>query len=770
MCDIPCGRLGLVMSPEKTSLTTQLSQSQQKLSDLAALFRTGSARAAYDATARNDIPGIIVLNSGQLVYSHQLKKNVSEKGFLAQPRKDALEEQAAIDDKWNRVPGHKNPQEHVNTMLERVIPKLTNSGVRIWLIGVSDGAENLIQYMDGRLSKDDLKMIIPSRTVKAMALMHPTHNADQVSLPLRTRPSVGQLTLSLLAQVKSELAKLKLSARAKCWVISDETSGTVLATAPTAAAHARDYEGAVYSDPIPVPKPIRRAKVEARRMSELTALHGSPGHSPDSKSPYANANYRRGRAVTLGSGQLSVHTPGIPLPPMFGNILPLSPKIPRLDPTTVKPPSDGSEDESPTDPKKPSALQEHENRQKERKERLRKLGLAKDANSPSYLDQNAIETFAPGEVTQIRKQGELARKSAKLRAGGDNKDAKKMSVIEEAEHTHRESDPNAYARYIRETILNNPHAMHALTIGTRQNWPTSDTNSENVDFTPSSSLPDRTLKGRDACMMPNNANFGDSAGVHYARAEGISPVPRGGPDPFMLRSALNDHLLRYGGELGERAARGESVASSRGEGDPAVYSASEYSDQASEHSEEQQPALLKGGDYDNDEGMWMKPYKSDSSTEPQKKKEMGERDAMQQAARLGKTPGTYPDVDDEEFGGVQLETPVSETASSISDYASATSHQPNLGENNTDVESNGNGRADSETMADSAVGSDDDALALVSQDADDTGTGNAAHDNAQMGEMLTVSSGVDDLIELIFPAVMDDVLAWFVEMSHKSEY
>lgn len=132
-----------------------------------------------NVTLIKDTPGIIVLNPGQMLYSHKLEKNISFETWRAMPKANALEVAASIHPFHNRVPGHKNPQEHINTVLEHIIPQLTREKTRIWVIAVSDGAEHFINYMNARLS-DERKMILPGRPTKGMGFINPTHDPEKV--------------------------------------------------------------------------------------------------------------------------------------------------------------------------------------------------------------------------------------------------------------------------------------------------------------------------------------------------------------------------------------------------------------------------------------------------------------------------------------------------------------------------------------------------------------------------------------------------------------
>lgn len=142
-----------------------------------------SVMSAIKDSGAKDGPGIVVLNTAELHYSHQEHKGYSIQGWLARDRNDALEWPHEIEYQYNRVPGHKTAQKHVNTVLGSVLPKLTSSEARLYLITVNDASEYLVTYMNGRLQDPYRKMMVPGRRTKALAFIEPTHNPNDVSVP-----------------------------------------------------------------------------------------------------------------------------------------------------------------------------------------------------------------------------------------------------------------------------------------------------------------------------------------------------------------------------------------------------------------------------------------------------------------------------------------------------------------------------------------------------------------------------------------------------------
>ena len=132
---------------------------------------------------KDDIPGVIILNPGQLLYSHELNKVMSLNSWYARAKCSAVGGTYVINDNHNKMPGHKNAKEHVYTIFDHVLPKLIDSKAKLFVIGITDGAENFINYMQARTcaGKDaPCKPDGPAAQVKTMAFMNPTHDPLQL--------------------------------------------------------------------------------------------------------------------------------------------------------------------------------------------------------------------------------------------------------------------------------------------------------------------------------------------------------------------------------------------------------------------------------------------------------------------------------------------------------------------------------------------------------------------------------------------------------------
>jgi hypothetical protein len=189
-------------------------------------------------------PGIIILNPGELLYSNELHKNMSQKAWLARPKKNALESDIKIDNKHNRVPGHENHDAHIRTVLERVVTKIVNKDARLFIVGMSNGAESMMKYYDEKydaLGAANEKAF--AGAPHAVALMESTHSHDQLS---------------------SEEFKnfLKTPYCAKSYIVDERPKGTFLTQPGDEAQETRDRQRSV--------EDIRETAITARVREDST--------------------------------------------------------------------------------------------------------------------------------------------------------------------------------------------------------------------------------------------------------------------------------------------------------------------------------------------------------------------------------------------------------------------------------------------------------------------------------------------------------------------
>ncbi|RYO79930.1 hypothetical protein DL762_007903 [Monosporascus cannonballus] len=96
-------------------------------------------------------PGIILANTGQLLWCPSAGRALTRHAFDAAPMKSAVHEGRLVDEHRNRVPGNHSVAEHVRYVFESVIPAFVDprKEARIDVVAVGDAVEAVQRYLDG---------------------------------------------------------------------------------------------------------------------------------------------------------------------------------------------------------------------------------------------------------------------------------------------------------------------------------------------------------------------------------------------------------------------------------------------------------------------------------------------------------------------------------------------------------------------------------------------------------------------------------------------
>ncbi|TKA74246.1 hypothetical protein B0A55_05684 [Friedmanniomyces simplex] len=194
-------------------------------------------------------PGVIILNPGELLYSHKLNRSMSQATWLARPMTSAIGEATRIDEVHNRVPGHETSEAHVRTMLEHIVPAITSEEVRLFFVGLSDGSEHLLKYLDDKLFADNQAPI--GSNLEAVALIQPTHVPEQLkSVSLGTfLAAAGTRSYISSDRPKGELLVMPHSP------ITHHTDGTSSLMLEAEGTHDREGSRSDTSTSTPIPIP-----------------------------------------------------------------------------------------------------------------------------------------------------------------------------------------------------------------------------------------------------------------------------------------------------------------------------------------------------------------------------------------------------------------------------------------------------------------------------------------------------------------------------------
>ncbi|RYP11306.1 hypothetical protein DL764_000124 [Monosporascus ibericus] len=96
-------------------------------------------------------PGIILANTGQLLWCPSAGRALTRHAFDAAPMKSAVHEGQLVDEDRNRVPGNRSVAEHVGYVFESVVPAFVDprKEAPIDVVAVGDAAEAVEKYLDG---------------------------------------------------------------------------------------------------------------------------------------------------------------------------------------------------------------------------------------------------------------------------------------------------------------------------------------------------------------------------------------------------------------------------------------------------------------------------------------------------------------------------------------------------------------------------------------------------------------------------------------------
>ncbi|RYN62424.1 hypothetical protein AA0118_g5530 [Alternaria tenuissima] len=136
----------------------------------ASIFRDG-----YVLEDKATTPALIVLNTGQLLYSHKYDQAMTLRSWSAMPRKSVAHDMIRIHHEENRVPGHKDAKDHVKTVFDQVIcnPDRVSADAEVYVIAIEDGTESVLKLLTDNFDKYGTR-------ITAMALIHSLVDDSQV--------------------------------------------------------------------------------------------------------------------------------------------------------------------------------------------------------------------------------------------------------------------------------------------------------------------------------------------------------------------------------------------------------------------------------------------------------------------------------------------------------------------------------------------------------------------------------------------------------------
>ena len=193
--------------------------------------KTANASTTPDASPEaraqlleDNMPGILVLNPGCLLYSYTHGKALTPMSWDALPRKSAVHPPPRFHPKYNRVDGNHTADEHLRYVFDNVMnyDKFVSKDAEVYIVAAADGSESVIRFLDESgyfLANSKGPNEPPRHKIAAVALtaplpmLHPT--ASPIPLMPPTKANAGLLDF--------------LAKRARAWCISGRPVGTPIA-------------------------------------------------------------------------------------------------------------------------------------------------------------------------------------------------------------------------------------------------------------------------------------------------------------------------------------------------------------------------------------------------------------------------------------------------------------------------------------------------------------------------------------------------------------
>lgn len=93
-------------------------------------------------------PALVIMNTGQLLYSHKYRQAMTMRSWSAMPRKSIAHDMVRIHEE-NHVQGHRTAKEHVKTVFDQVLcnPDRIAADAEIYVIAIENGTENVLSLL-----------------------------------------------------------------------------------------------------------------------------------------------------------------------------------------------------------------------------------------------------------------------------------------------------------------------------------------------------------------------------------------------------------------------------------------------------------------------------------------------------------------------------------------------------------------------------------------------------------------------------------------------
>lgn len=161
------------------------------------------------------VPGLVVLNPGQLLYSHRMDKALTKQSWDSQPLESGIHPIRRIHPDFNKIEGHRTVDEHVKSSFENIVnnPEWVAPDANIYVVGIGNGGDVVLRVLNKQCKYLARFSLGVGALVQAEVSLHPRiFTPGRVpQLPLSFSNSIVRLTIPSGPLYKERVAAIALT-------------------------------------------------------------------------------------------------------------------------------------------------------------------------------------------------------------------------------------------------------------------------------------------------------------------------------------------------------------------------------------------------------------------------------------------------------------------------------------------------------------------------------------------------------------------------------
>lgn len=171
----------------------------------------------------SDLPGVVILNPGETLWSPKEKECMTAVTWADRERANGFSVSYKVTNPFNRISGHENAERHVKHCLYSFLNYAVAPTTRINIIALGDASQHVLAYLNTVYNNEGEKAKLADMEIN-IAMISPTHNDDDVTNPAlkqflanhgRIWESHSRPKGTLLANVAPEFRPLALTPATK---------------------------------------------------------------------------------------------------------------------------------------------------------------------------------------------------------------------------------------------------------------------------------------------------------------------------------------------------------------------------------------------------------------------------------------------------------------------------------------------------------------------------------------------------------------------------